>query len=476
MVKVLFVEPPKQMWFVMGEYLPPPLGILQLAAYLESKDKKVEIEVLDCQAKRLDWKDLEKRIESFKPDIVAPSSLATCNTYTVVRTLELAKKVDTDIMTVVGGQHFTALDVESLKAYPEIDVVVRGEGEQTFAELGKAKGKKSSLSKIKGISYRHGKKIVRNPDRPLIKDLDDLPFPGYHFVEDDIKKYHFAMMLGKEAGYALIEGSRGCPHRCTFCSQQKHWRGTWRVKSPKRIADEMEFCHRKYGIKFLWLTDDNFSFDKHTSELCDEIIGRGIGDEINWFMQVRVDDIIKHQDMLPKLQKAGLRWALVGVESHSSSTLDTFRKKISPEDAKTAMKLLKRNGIFAQATMIIGERKDTAESISRLREFTNDMDPDLAIYMVLTPFPGAELYETARRNGWIEDENWANYDMTHVIMPTETLTRNEVQEELYKCYRSFYGSFGRRISGIFSKNPLKRRTYKYLAGQGLLLELRKLFR
>ena len=107
-MKVLFVEPPKDFWLVMGEYLPPPLGILNLAAYLENKDKGVDIEVLDCQAERVDWKELEKRIESFNPDIVTPSALATCNTYTTIRTLETAKKVNPSIITIVGGQHFTA--------------------------------------------------------------------------------------------------------------------------------------------------------------------------------------------------------------------------------------------------------------------------------------------------------------------------------------------------------------------------------
>jgi len=95
--------------------------------------------------------------------------------------------------------------------------------------------------------------------------------------------------------------------------------------------------------------------------------------------------------------------------------------------------------------------------------------------MILTPFPGTELYETAKQNGWIEDTNWANYDMAHAIMPTETLSRKEVQEELYKCYRSFYGSVGRRFKGLFSPNKLKRKTYRYLASQGLLKALRDLF-
>ncbi len=473
-MKVLFVEPPKEYWFVMGEYLPPPLGILGLAAYLESQDKAVEIEVLDCQAKGLGWKEFEKHIESYNPDIVAPSALATCNAYTVLRVVETAKQVNPNIKTVVGGQHFTATAEESLQNYPEIDVVVRGEGEQTFAELvQELKKKKPALSDVKGISYRQGGSVVHNPRRPLIENLDDLPLPGYHFVEDCMGKYHFTMMAGAKQ-YALIEGSRGCPHKCTFCSQWKHWNGTWRLKSAKRIADEFEYCYNEFGSSFLWLTDDNFGLGKHANDLCDEIVKRGIADEIIWFMQVRCDDIIKHQDILPKMIKAGNRWMLVGIESGNVATLESFHKKINPSDAEQAMRLLKENDIFAQATLIIGERKDSAESIAKLREFVNQIDPDLAIFMILTPFPGTELYETAKQSGWLEDSNWANYDMTHAIMPTETLSRREVQEELYNCYRSFYGSMSRRFKGLFSTNKLKRRTYRYLASQGLLKALRDL--
>ena len=474
-MKVLFVEPPKDFWFVMGEYLPPPLGILGLAAYLEAKDKSLDIQVLDCQAERVGWEGLEKRIESFQPDIVAPSALATCNTYTAIRTLETAKRVDSSTMTVVGGQHFTALAQECLETYPEIDLVIRGEGEETLAELVTTLEGRKPLSNVKGISFRHKEEIIHTATRPLIKNLDDLPYPGYHFVKDHMGKYHFRMMAGAKTGYAPVEASRGCPHRCTFCSQWRFWGGIWRAKSPERIADEMEYCYREFGTRFLWLTDDNFGLGERTGELCNEIVSRGIADDVMWFMQARYDDICNHKDVLPRMRRAGNMWVLTGLESHSMETLDTFHKGTNPSQAKEAVDLLKKNDIFSQATMIIGERKDSHESIERLRGFINDVDPDLAIFMILTPFPGTELYEVAERNGWIEDSNWANFDMVHAVMPTETLSRQEVQEELYKCYRTFYGSMKRRIAGLFSPNSLKRRTYRYLMSQGLLKALRELF-
>jgi len=474
-MKILFVEPPKDFWFVMGEYTPPPLGILQLASFLEYKIPNIDIEVLDCQAEIIGWDDLKKRIESSEPDIVVSSALATCNTYTILRTLDIIKTIDPTIKTVVGGQHFTALAQESLENYSEIDFIVRGEGELTLLDLVKSLEHGSSPLKVEGLSFRHENRIIHNPPRKLIDNLDDLPFPGYHFIEDNIDKYHFKMMAGPNAGYAMVEASRGCLHKCTFCSQWPYWEGRWRTKSPKRIADEMEHIYNEYDITFLWLTDDNLGLGKRTSELCDELIKKGVSEDITWFLQARSDDIIKQKKILPKLRKAGNYWIMAGLERHDDPTINNYHKGIKPSDSKFSMDLLKENGIFSQATMIMGDRTDSHESIQKLREFVNYVDPDLAIFMVLTPFPGTELYKTAHDNRWLEDDNWANYDMIHAVMPTEHLSVNEVQEELYKCYRDFYGSMKRRITGVFSKNMFKRKTYRYMAGQGLLQYMRDLY-
>jgi anaerobic magnesium-protoporphyrin IX monomethyl ester cyclase len=456
----------------MGEYLPPPLGILGLAGYLESKMPDVEIEVLDCQASSLDWVGLKKHIERSHPDILASSSFATCNAYTAVRTVATAKAVNPAILTIVGGQHFTATANESLRAYPEIDVVIRGEGERTLVELVNAVKNFKPFGDVLGISFRQNGKIFQTQDQQLIPNLDELPMPGYHFVEEHVRKYHFTMMAGANTVYALIEGSRGCPHRCTFCSQWRHWRGTWRSKSPSRIADEIEFCHTNYGAEFFWLTDDNFPLGPHAERFCDELTSRGISEDIMWFVQARSDDMVHHSDLLTKMRSAGNMWILTGAESGSEVALAGLKKKISPNQTREAVRLMKKNDIFAQTTFIVGQREDTHETLADLRDFVNQIDPDLAIFMLLTPFPGTEVYEDAKRNGWIEDSNWANYDMVHPIMPTKSLSRDELQEELLNCYREFYGSWARRLQGILSSNRLKARTYRYLASQSLIQQLK----
>jgi anaerobic magnesium-protoporphyrin IX monomethyl ester cyclase len=473
-MRVLFVEPPKDVWFIMGDYLPPPYGIIQLAAYLEREIDGIEIEVLDCNAEGVYWDDLERRIAAYGPDVVASSSLATCNAYAVARTLETAKRVDPEILTVTGGQHFTATARESLEAYPEIDVIVRGEGELTMTELVERHGDGEPLREVRGISLRSDGEVVSTPPRPLIEDLDSLPYPGYHFVEHLVDRYHFVAMTGQNVPYALIEGSRGCSHRCTFCTQWCHWSGRWRTKSPSRIADEMRFCYERYGSRFIWLTDDNFGFGERAEGLADSLLGHGL-DELMWFTQARCDDVVRNRDLLPRLRESGLCWVLLGVEGATEAKLESYGKDISLEDAEGAVRLLQENDIFAQAMFIIGERGDTRESIGHLREYANRLDPDFVIFAILTPFPGTGLFEEATEKGWIVDSIWSHYDMVHAIMPTETLSTREVQEEIYRCYRSFYGSWGRRLRGVLSRNSLKRRIYLYMTRRGIIRELRSLF-
>jgi anaerobic magnesium-protoporphyrin IX monomethyl ester cyclase len=473
-MKVLFIEPPKDIFFVMGDYLAPPYGIIQLAAYLE-KNSNVDAEILDCNAEQIQWDGIRKRIESSNADIVASSSLATCNAYSVVRILETAKKVNPEIMTVAGGQHFSATAQESLEQYPVIDVIVRGEGEQTLTELATNAKQKTVLAKVRGISFRNKGTIMHNSARPLIENMDQLPYPGYHLVRDFVAKYNFRVMAGKNARYVLIEGSRGCPHECTFCTQWRHWQGKWRLKSPGRIADEIAYCHRNFDSGFVWLTDDNFGAGTRANDVAEEIIKTGVQEHITWFVQSRCDDIIRNKEALPKLRKSGLNWVLLGVENAEPSTLNAFKKKIVPSDAREAVKILKQNDIFAHVMMIIGHRKDTVQSIRKQTEFARELDPDLAFFSTLTPFPGTEIYEEAKRNGWIEDFNWSHYDMVHAIMPTETLSRAEVQEQLYECYRGFYGPLRNKLKALFSSNTLKRRVSRYMARRGLLEQFKSLF-
>jgi anaerobic magnesium-protoporphyrin IX monomethyl ester cyclase len=471
-VRILFVEPPKDYWFLMGEYLPPPTTLLSLAAYVEREVTDVDIEVLDCQAEGIGWKGLEKRISSYAPNIVASSGF-TCNAYACARVAELAKTIDPGTVTVVGGQHFSFTAEESLHDFREIDYVVRGEGERTLVELVRTVANGMGLSTIDGLSFRAGGHIIHTPPRSLIEDLDSLPFPAYHLVEKNLNRYHFKMMAGKSR-YLILEGSRGCWHQCSFCTQWCHWGGKWRTKSAERIANEMAHLRDDYGAEFVWFTDDNFELGKRGKDLAQELRSKDFNDSIPWFFQARMDDIVQNPDVVSRLHDAGNNWQLLGVESSSSQVLSDFKKNERVEDAARAVSILKSNGILVQAMFVTGSRRDTSTSIGELRDFVDGLDVDIAVYSILTPFPGTELYDQAKCQGWIEDANYAHYDMIHAIMPTEALSRMEVQEELLECYRLFYGSPLSILRGLFSSNELKKRGYRHLAGKRVLHSLRQL--
>jgi anaerobic magnesium-protoporphyrin IX monomethyl ester cyclase len=272
----------------------------------------------------------------------------------------------------------------------------------------------------------------------------------------------------------ILEGARGCEYQCSFCTQWNHWGSRWRTKSAKRIADEIEFLHETYGGLLLWFADDNMNLRIRAKPLYNELCQRQYTDDIMLFFQARVDDIAHHPDLITKLREVGTYWILCGVETNSQEILKEYKKGINTQDAYQAMKILRQNDVFSQAMFVIGARKDTHESIERLRQYSLDLAPELALYTVLTPYPGTIYYETAKKNGWIEDINYTNYDMTHAIMPTESLTRKEVQEELWRCYRSFYGSIRKNLAGVLAKNKLKRTMYRHMAGQFVLEKLRRL--
>jgi anaerobic magnesium-protoporphyrin IX monomethyl ester cyclase len=471
--KLLFVEPPRNYWFVMGEYLPPPSVLLILAAYVERELPDLEIDILDCQAERMNWQGLEKYIESSKPAMVLTSGF-TCNAYSCARTCEIAKKIDDKIITVVGGIHFSFTSEESLTNFPEIDIIVRGEGELTIVDLIKTLNKDGKLDKVQGISFRSKKAIMHTQSRPLIKNLDSLPYPAYHLVEDYLKQYHFTMMAGRNTRYMILESARGCEYKCSFCTQWNHWQGTWRTKSIKRIVDEIEYLNETYGGEFLWFTDDHINLRLRGKQLYEELKHRRCKDDIMLFFQARTDDVVRNPDLIEKLREVGVYWIMCGVETNSEERLKEYKKGTKNSDAYTAMKILHDKDIFSHAMFVIGARSDTQESIESARQFSIDIAPDFAIYTALTPFPGTIYYETAKKNGWIEDSNYANYDMAHAIMPTETLKRKEVQEELWRCYQEFYGSYRKGIAGILSKNKFKRTLYRHMAGQRVLTKFRRL--
>lgn len=480
-MKLLLVEPPKRYWFVMGDYLPPPYNLLLLAAVVEKELPGVEVKIIDCQAEEFDWDKLEERIRLEKPDIVGSGSHATCNVYKTVRTLDLAKKIDPEVVTITGGSHFTMFDEETLTQYPVIDIIVRYEAEKAFVELIRhfqTLGLSiNGVKNVKGIAFKQNGEFRRTANYPPLTsaELDELPYPAYHLLPD-MTRYHFAMM--SDAPYILLEGSRGCTHNCTFCSQTTFYRRHWSTKSVKRIADEMEWMYNTFRSRFFWFTDDNFCGGRPRliEELCNEMFSRGLnGDDIEWFSQMRVDSILKVGDGLTKMNRAGNYWQLVGGESPFPNVLDEFKKEQKGEQTVNAIKLLKKNNILAQLMIMLGHEDETRESIQKTMKWATDVvKPDFIITMLVTPYPGTPLYKDLSEKGRIIDDNWTHYDMIHAVCDMKYLSAAELQDELYKAYRHVYDSWSRRFGGIFAKNKYKRRISWYYMKAGVIGQLKRL--
>ncbi|MDY6907466.1 MAG: radical SAM protein [Chloroflexota bacterium] len=450
-MKVLLVEPPKKTWELMGECVSPPLGLAQLAAVLE--EEGIEVGIIDCNAAGLGWAGLEQAIGELRPDVVGATALTPFFSQ-AVRTMAVAKGVCPQVVTCLGGPHVTFLPEETLRQHPEVDVVVRGEGERTLVELLRCLERGQEPGDVSGLALRRDGDVVLTPTRGPI-DVNDLPSPAYHLLP--MERYHFTV-FGK---FATVLSSRGCPYRCTFCSEWRFWNGCWRPRKVESVVDEIELLHREYGRECFWFGDDCFNVDAgHIRGICEEILSRGL--DISWYYQGRADFIIEHRELLPLMRRAGNLMAQVGVETATNRELARFNKRLSREQVEEAVALLKRNDIVAQGLLLVGTREDDAASIAHKLRYMKWLDPDFPIFTMFTPFPGSDIYEQARASGWLETLDYSLYDMSHAIMSTEHLSREQLTSLYNWCFISYYTDPIKVARGLLSRNAWKRRVWRHM--------------
>ena len=448
---VLLIEPPRKLWEMMGTGVAPPLGLAYIASALELED--VDVEILDCNALKLGWNDVKRVIERSKPEIVGVSALTSTFQY-AAKTLRIAKEVDKEILTVVGGPHVTFKPVETLKSNPEIDVVVRGEGERTIRELWKAWRSKQGFKEVKGIAFRNGSDVVLTPPQKPV-DVNEIPFPAYHLLPMD--RYHFTVF----DHFSTMITSRGCPYKCVFCSERIFWFNTWRPRKAESVGEELELLARKYGVKSVWFGDDCFNASpSHVQDVCKELIELDL--DVSIFCQGRADLIVKHRELLPLMRKAGIRMCQIGVESAYDVELKSMGKMLSTQTIMKAVKLLKENEIISQGLIIIGTPDDDVKSIRGKMKFMKKLKIDFPIYTVYTPFPGTPLYEDAAKKGLIEVKDYSKYDMGHAIMPTKYITRKRVMKEYGRCFLYTYLDPKLILEGLLSKNVWKRKIWRHM--------------
>jgi len=314
-MRTLLINPP----YAFSEIPIMPMGLAYIAAVLEHNGN--EVQILDLLVSRYSKKKIESKIAEYQPDIIGITSV-TMNYPIASSILRDCKSVNKDIITVIGGPHVTFCPVETLNEAPWIDIVVRGEGEQTILDIiGGIK-----LEDIDGIAFRsNGIKLTG--ERNLIQDLDGLPLPARHLFP--LSKYH-----ALDCHCSLVTG-RGCPFSCIFCVGSKMGGRRARYRDPKLVVDEIEQC-LAYGFTEVNMEDDLLTLNpRHVYAFCDEIIARGL--KFNWSVFSRVDTV--NPELLRKMQEAGCTWMLYGVESGNQQILDTVKKKITLEKIREGVRL-----------------------------------------------------------------------------------------------------------------------------------------
>ncbi|MEM3153536.1 MAG: radical SAM protein, partial [Candidatus Bathyarchaeia archaeon] len=347
-MKVCLVSPPynSAVKSVVG-VSSPPLGLAYLASVIRDE---YDVRIVDSNVLDYNFDDVRKELKNFYPDVVGITS-STPSIYEAYKVAEVAKSVRDDCTVVLGGPHATFL-YEVLTECKSIDVVVRGEGEETFQELINAMDRGICLGYVRGIAYRKGEKIVATKPRPLIGDLDKIPFPSLDLLP--IEKYAL-----QGISYMPITTSRGCPFKCSFCASSRIFGGCWRGRSPKNVVEEIRLIHDEFNIKNIEFVDDTFTLNgRRAEEICDEILREGL--DISWGASSRVDTINK--GLVEKMRKAGCWIVYLGVESASQKILNEIGKKITISQIVRAVKTLKEAGIQILGSFILGFPEETIET------------------------------------------------------------------------------------------------------------------
>ncbi|MFX0134772.1 MAG: B12-binding domain-containing radical SAM protein [Candidatus Hodarchaeota archaeon] len=437
-MKVLLVYPPFQVGSGMSQVMrSPPLSLLQLAAVIPAH----HVEILDLNVNpHMSIADIEKKISKF--DLVG----ITCMTNMLKVTLNLCKIAKKyNVTTVVGGFHPT-LNPDMIKE-PNVDYIVRGEGEFTFKELVNGLDPRE----IMGLSYKENNGnngnnggFHHNEPRAFIQNLDILPYPRKDLV--NYSPYHYLWVPAD-----VVETSRGCPFDCSFCCVTKFYCRTWRKKSPIRVIKELMLVPRTQ--KLVFFVDDNFTLDhKRVKRICHLIRQYGINKRLFFVCQTRVDDIAKDPEMVREMARSGFICFFIGFESFKQMSLNNMNKKISLKQAKKAVEVCHKNGIMVFGSFIVGNIGETREDTLKTFKLMKELKIDFMMTNPLTPFPGTQLGDDAVKNGWIDkDFDWKNWQF-RAIINTPDLSADEIQDLCEYSLKYFYKDLK---YFLFGKSSLK---------------------
>jgi len=399
-----------------------PIGLEYIAASIEKEVDDVHI--VDME---LEEQPFQYFLDVFDPDLVGISMSATDHDEGL-RLARIARK--NGVTTVLGGYHPTAIPDELL-SHPQVDIIVRGEGELTMKEL----IQKGSPEGVLGISYKKGKRIIHNPDRQLIADLNSLPFPARHLRRHKYKD----RMNNNSREFDVITMSRGCLGRCSFCCEPYMNKGYMRFRSPENIIKELfEIIafHNEKPLRIL-VTDPHFMGDpKRIDHLCDLLQKNGLN--IVFSVMTRVDSVARYPELIKKMCNNGIFSYELGFESPNQKDLNHVKKGITLSMQRKAVKILRDNGANVSGTFVIGLPGQSEEEIKQFPVYAKKIGLMNCAFGIVTPFPGTEFFDSLEKDGLIIERDWTKYDEMHCVFKLNPLSSKRLEELESYCMARFW--------------------------------------
>lgn len=403
-MRVLLINPPNNLNRILGKAEVfvskiEPMGLLYIAAVLEKHGHQVKI--LDAFVENYGWKKIDNFIANYSPEVIGITCLTSTGSLTY-RLGQLIKKKYPTIKIVLGNVHASVFSTAFLKNRVA-DVVVHGEGEYTMLEILEAFKKNGDLSGVLGVSWWNGRKVVDNPHRPPIKNLDEIPLPARHLLPaekysvENLSNFVFVNNTGKFMKEMFT--SRGCVFQCKFCVIHNLSHGYYRYHSPQRVVDEMEFLVKKYNTGYIFIMDSLFIVNRQrVIEICKEIIKRKL--DFKWGCEghVKLVDL----ELLQRMERAGCYEMHFGIESGVQRLLDNVRKGITLEEVEKAVKLTKKTNIKVSGLFMLGLPGETYKDSLKTIDFACSLPLDFAQFSITVPYPGSQLFEDFAKSGKIK--------------------------------------------------------------------------
>ena len=369
----------------------PPLGLCYLAAAVESRS--LESAILDAEALNIGIPEIINRIGKDIPEYIGMT--AVTQTVDAAAIVAGAVKAEFGMPVILGGPHITALPDETMQIFPEFDIGVVGEGENTLVELLETLHDRGDLESVQGLLLRKDSEVIRTPSRDLIENLDELPFPAWDLLPNLAEIYQphpFATLNSPSA--SLITG-RGCLGRCIYCDRSV-FGNRMRVHSAGYVLEMVEQLENQFGIRDVLFDDDTFTFPRaRTEEICRRFIDRDI--ELSWSCNTRAD--LVDEDLLYLMKHAGCWQVSFGVESGSQLILDSMGKGITVDRTMESLALVKKAGMMTKGSFIIGFMKETTETLEETLEFILSADLDDITLSFATPLPNTVFLKQAAEFG-----------------------------------------------------------------------------